>query len=222
MHPCIQHPAPASSIQHPDRDADTGSLNLIASTKVQVQGVNGETMAIFNEDGGVELRHNDVKKFETTSAGATVSGTLGVTGVVTANAGVVVDNITIDGTEIDLSSGSLTVDSAANITLDCGTGELNFANAGTTIMQVQADSSHCNFIQKVQEIRIDDDQDSIWITVDIGDGASCHVGYRSCFYRSIPLGPIDNGRKIQMKFEEKEKVFDPEDVYKNQPNPTKI
>ena len=78
------------------------------------------------------------------------------------------------------------------------------------------------FVQKVTEIRIDDDQDSIWLTVDIGDGASCHVGYRSCFYRSIPLGPIDNGRKIEMKFLEKEKKFDPEEVYKGQPNPTKI
>ena len=78
------------------------------------------------------------------------------------------------------------------------------------------------FTQKVTEIRIDDDQDSIWLTVDIGDGSSCHVGYRSCFYRSIPIGPIDNGRKIEMEFLEKEKKFDPEEVYKGQPNPTKI
>ena len=78
------------------------------------------------------------------------------------------------------------------------------------------------FVQKVKEIRIDDDQDSLWLVVDIGDGSSSHVGYRSCFYRSIPLGEIDNARKIEMKFEEKEKKFDPEKVYKNQPNPTKI
>jgi phosphoribosyl-AMP cyclohydrolase len=78
------------------------------------------------------------------------------------------------------------------------------------------------FIQKVEKIKIDDDQDSVWVTVDIGEGASCHVGYRSCFYRSIPLGPIGNGRKVEMKFEEKEKVFDPEEIYKGQPNPTKI
>ena len=78
------------------------------------------------------------------------------------------------------------------------------------------------FLQKVKEIRIDDDQDSIWLSVDIGDGASCHVGYKSCFYRSVPLGKIDNGRKVEMKFEEKEKKFDPEKVYKGQPNPTKI
>ena len=78
------------------------------------------------------------------------------------------------------------------------------------------------FIQKVIEIRIDDDQDSIWMRVDIADGASCHVGYKSCFYRSIPLGKIENGRKVEMKFEEKEKKFDPDKVYKGQPNPTKI
>ena len=78
------------------------------------------------------------------------------------------------------------------------------------------------FVQKVKEIRIDDDQDSIWLSVDIGDGSSCHVGYRSCFYRSIPLGTIDNAREIKMKFEEKEKKFDPDKVYKGQPSPTKV
>ena len=77
------------------------------------------------------------------------------------------------------------------------------------------------FTQKVLEIRIDDDQDSVWLTVDIGDGSSCHVGYRSCFYRSIPLGTIENGREIEMKFEEKEKSFDPEVVYKGQPQSNK-
>jgi len=63
------------------------------------------------------------------------------------------------------------------------------------------------FIQKVKEIRIDDDQDSIWLTVDIGKGASCHVGYRSCFYRSIPLGKIENTEKIEMKLVVKTMVF---------------
>ena len=78
------------------------------------------------------------------------------------------------------------------------------------------------FIQKIKEIRIDDDQDSIWLTVDINDGASCHVGYRSCFYRSIPLGKIVDNEKVEMKFEEKNKVFDPKKVYKDEPNPTEL
>ena len=94
-----------------------------------------------------------------------------------------------------------------------------FSRSRKTIWQKGKTSG---FKQKVIEIRIDDDQDSIWLTVDIGDGASCHVGYRSCFYRSIPLGLIGDGKKIEMKFLEKNKKFDPEEVYKGQPNPTKI
>ena len=78
------------------------------------------------------------------------------------------------------------------------------------------------FIQKVIEIRIDDDQDSVWMSVDIGDGASCHVGYKSCFYRTVPLGKIQNAEKIEMEFKDKKKKFDPNIVYKGKPNPTKI
>ena len=78
------------------------------------------------------------------------------------------------------------------------------------------------FIQKVKEIRIDDDQDSVWLSVDIGNGSSCHVGYRSCFYRSIPLGKIKDEEELVMEFKETEKTFDPEKVYKDEPNPTKL
>ena len=78
------------------------------------------------------------------------------------------------------------------------------------------------FVQIVKEIRIDDDQDSVWLSVDIGNGASCHVGYRSCFYRSIPLGKITNEEELEMEFKEKKKIFDPKKVYKNEPNPTKL
>ena len=76
-------------------------------------------------------------------------------------------------------------------------------------------------IQKVKEIRIDDDQDSIWIKVEVQGGASCHVGYRSCFYRSVSL-ENKNFNEIKLKFEEKEKVFDPKNVYGDEPNPTKL
>ena len=78
------------------------------------------------------------------------------------------------------------------------------------------------FRQIVKKIKIDDDQDAVWLSVDIGNGASCHVGYRSCFYRSIPLGKIKNTEELEIKFEEKEKKFDPKKVYKDEPNPTKI
>ena len=76
-------------------------------------------------------------------------------------------------------------------------------------------------IQIIKEIRIDDDQDCVWLRVDVKGGASCHVGYRSCFYRSVPFG--DRQKESQkLKFEEKEKVFDPKKVYGDAPNPTKL
>ena len=75
-------------------------------------------------------------------------------------------------------------------------------------------------VQKIREIRIDDDQDCVWLRVDVKGRASCHVGYRSCFYRSIPIDS-DNS-KVILKFEEKEKVFDPKEVYGDAPNPTKL
>ena len=78
------------------------------------------------------------------------------------------------------------------------------------------------FVQKVIELRIDDDQDSVWLSVDIGNGASCHVGYRSCFYRSIPLGKIKNAEELEMEFKDKKKIFDPKKIYKDEPNPTKL
>ena len=73
------------------------------------------------------------------------------------------------------------------------------------------------FIQKVKEIRIDDDQDAIWLKV--ATKASCHVGYKSCFYRSLQNVTEDG---VELKFTENEKVFDPEVVYPGTENPTKL
>ena len=78
------------------------------------------------------------------------------------------------------------------------------------------------FVQKIKEIRIDDDQDAVWLSVDIGEGSSCHVGYRSCFYRSIPLGKIKDTENLEIEFKEPKKKFDPKKVYKDEPNPTKL
>ena len=78
------------------------------------------------------------------------------------------------------------------------------------------------FIQKIKEIRIDDDQDCVWLRVDVVGGSSCHVGYRSCFYRSVPFGKLITKSKVNLEFKEKEKVFDPKKIYKDVPNPTKL
>lgn len=71
--------------------------------------------------------------------------------------------------------------------------------------------------QKVREMRIDCDQDTILLRVEMAGGACCHVGYRSCFYRSVPVG--ESAKEIGMEkplllcFTEGEKAFDPRKVY---------
>ncbi len=76
-------------------------------------------------------------------------------------------------------------------------------------------------VQKVRSLLIDDDQDCVWLRVEVaGNGASCHVGYRSCFYRQIPLG--SGPQPLTLEFTEHEKVFDPKEVYGDAPNPTKL
>jgi phosphoribosyl-AMP cyclohydrolase len=76
-------------------------------------------------------------------------------------------------------------------------------------------------VQRVRELMIDDDQDCVWLKVDVaGSGASCHVGYRSCFYRRIPLASGE--QDLELEFTETEKVFDPISVYGDAPNPTKL
>ena len=78
-------------------------------------------------------------------------------------------------------------------------------------------------IQTIKEIRIDDDQDCIWLRVNVRGGSSCHVGYRSCFYRIVPFGKkIKNKTKLVLKFAETKKVFNPKDIYKDLKNPTKL
>jgi len=78
------------------------------------------------------------------------------------------------------------------------------------------------FVQKVKEIRIDDDQDSIWLSVDIGNGASCHVGYRSCFYRSIPLGKGRRDSERGREGKEKEKKGEPKKGEREERKPRKL
>ncbi len=76
-------------------------------------------------------------------------------------------------------------------------------------------------VQHVRELLIDDDQDCIWLRVEVAEsGASCHVGYRSCFYRRVPLGEGTAGAPLE--FTEREKTFDPAAVYGDAPNPTKL
>jgi phosphoribosyl-AMP cyclohydrolase len=65
-------------------------------------------------------------------------------------------------------------------------------------------------VQRVVEIRIDCDQDAVWIKVEQGGPGACHTGRRSCFYRAVPLGQTG---AVTLEFKDGEKLFDPKAVY---------
>ena len=120
------------------------------------------------------------------------------------------------------------------VTTDCNSGELlmhAYMNKEALEKSIKTKEAHyfsrsrncvwhkgatSGFTQKIVSILIDDDQDCIWLKVEVEGGASCHVGYKSCFYREIE----HRDQKTILKFTEKNKVFDPEDVYGDAPNPT--
>lgn len=75
-------------------------------------------------------------------------------------------------------------------------------------------------VQQVVEARIDDDQDALWLRVEVASsGVSCHVGYRSCFYRAVPTEQ-NAGKPLRLL--EARKTFDPNEVYGDAPNPAKL
>ena len=65
-------------------------------------------------------------------------------------------------------------------------------------------------VQRVKELRVDCDQDALWLKVEqVGEGA-CHTGRRSCFYRAVPLGKAGG---LTLEFRDADKTFDPKAVY---------
>jgi phosphoribosyl-AMP cyclohydrolase len=105
------------------------------------------------------------------------------------------------------------------VKLTIQTGEAHYWSRSRNCLWHKGATS--GLIQKVVDIRIDDDQDAIWLKVELqGLEASCHVGYKSCFYRSIPTGNVKE--EIKLIDQEDKKTFDPEEVYGDAPNPTKL
>ena len=125
----------------------------------------------------------------------------------------------------DYNSGELLMHGYMNdeaLRLTIKTGEAHyFSRSRQAIWHKGATSG---LVQHVRSLMIDDDQDCVWLRVDVDGGASCHVGYRSCFYREVPVGDAAEAGDgpLTLEFTETEKLFDPEVVYKGQPNPTKL
>ena len=88
----------------------------------------------------------------------------GVSGVLDADGGITVDNITIDGTEIDLSSGDLTIDVAGDIILDADGAEIKLKDGGTQFANLYTSSSNFYIQSSVQ------DKDIIFQGDDGGSG----------------------------------------------------
>jgi len=82
------------------------------------------------------------------------------------------------------------------------TGKATYWSRSRNALWVKGETS--GNLQLVKEIRIDCDSDTVLFKVDQKGGAACHLGYRSCFFRSVE----DGETKIVG-----EKIFDPEDVY---------
>ena len=108
------------------------TIDLNASTAVTVSNdlkLDSDSAVLgFGADNDITLTH-------AADTGLTLNGTFAATSV-TANSGVVVDNITIDGTEIDLSSGDLTLDVAGDIILDADGANVTVKDGGTTTLDI--------------------------------------------------------------------------------------
>lgn len=126
----------------------------------------------------------------------------------------------------DASSGEVLMQAYMNVEAlrqTIRTGEAHYWSRSREALWHKGATS--GFVQRVRELLVDDDQDCIWLRVDVDGGASCHVGYRSCFYRRVPTGDeLDAGANgdVQLVWTDTEKVFDPQVVYGDAPNPTKL
>jgi phosphoribosyl-AMP cyclohydrolase len=65
-------------------------------------------------------------------------------------------------------------------------------------------------VQRVVELRVDCDQDAVWLKVEQEGPGACHTGRRSCFYRAAPLGQTG---AIKLEFRDSARTFDPAAIY---------
>ena len=91
------------------------------------------------------------------------------------------------------------------------TGEAWYYSRSRQALWKKGESS--GHVQRVVEMRVDCDQDAVWIKVEQGGPGACHTGRRSCFYRAIPLGQKGSNGPVALEFRDAEKAFDPSKVY---------
>jgi phosphoribosyl-AMP cyclohydrolase len=82
-----------------------------------------------------------------------------------------------------------------------------FSRSRASLWRKGESSGH---VQRVIEMRVDCDQDAVWIRVEQAGGAACHTGRRSCFYRAVATG----GGAGELSLVDANRVFDPAKVYR--------
>jgi phosphoribosyl-AMP cyclohydrolase len=83
-----------------------------------------------------------------------------------------------------------------------------YSRSRKTLWKKGESSGHA---QRVVELRVDCDQDALWLKVEQHGPGACHTGRRSCFYRAVPLGQTG---AVKLEFRDSEKTFDPGKIYK--------
>jgi phosphoribosyl-AMP cyclohydrolase len=113
----------------------------------------------------------------------------------------------------DASSGDLLMVAHMNaeaLARTIETGEAWYYSRSRRALWRKGESS--GHVQRVIEMRVDCDQDAVWIKVEQAGAGACHTGRRSCFYRAVPLGTAPDG-SLTLEFVEAERAFDPAKVY---------
>jgi phosphoribosyl-AMP cyclohydrolase len=111
----------------------------------------------------------------------------------------------------DIASGDLLMVAHMNpqaLSLTIETGEAWYFSRSRKLLWKKGESS--GHVQRVKEMRVDCDQDAVWLKVEQAGAGACHTGRRSCFYRAVPLGKTG----AALEFRDGDKTFDPSAVYK--------
>jgi hypothetical protein len=195
----------------------SGSQNIIISqgTGANVTIPAGDTKVVYSDGAGsgaavvdafASISAVDLKVQDdlTVTDDATIGGTLGVTGVLTANAGVVVDNITIDGTEIDLSSGDLTIDAAGRIDLSADdNGEVRLFDGSSMYAQFKDDSDRFTIqglISDADMLFVVNDGGSVTtaLTLDASDAGKATFNAGASFSNNVGIGQSSPTGKLEI------------------------
>ena len=88
------------------------------------------------------------------------------------------------------------------------TGEAWYFSRSRRALWKKGESS--GHTQRVTEMRVDCDQDTVWIKVEQRGAGACHTGRRGCFYRAVPLR---QSGEVRLEFRDADRSFDPKTVY---------